>query len=282
MPEQPELDALADFLRGSLVGDTIAEAHLGEISALKSARRPLDSLLGQHVTAISRVGKFLDIAVGDGHLIVHFALMGWLRWYAEATRGPVRMGKGPLALRIALESGAGFDLTEQGTKKSLAIHLVSRPDEVERIAQLGTDVSEVNEDEFTRILAGSPARIKTLLRDQSLIAGIGNRWSDEILHTAKLSPFATSARISDPRALHAAMRTVLDRATAELSGLPPGKIKAAEKRLSAVHGKAGTPCPVCQATIAEVVFSDRSFQYCPGCQTGGKRLNDRRLDRLLK
>ncbi len=282
MPEQPELDALADFLRANLVGETIAEVHLGEISALKSAQLPLDSLRGAGVDAVSRTGKFLDIAVGEAHLIVHFALMGWLRWYAEVTRGPVRMGKGPLALRIALDSGAGFDLTEQGTKKSLAIHLVSRPDEVERIAQLGTDVSALGEDEFVEILAGSSARIKTLLRDQSLIAGIGNRWSDEILHTAKLSPFATSAKIPDPHGLFEAMRTVLDRATAALGGLPPGKIKAAEKKLSVVHGRAGSPCPVCGSTIAEVVFADRSFQYCPGCQTGGKRLSDRRMDRLLK
>ncbi|WP_309132949.1 DNA-formamidopyrimidine glycosylase family protein [Brevibacterium sp.] len=282
MPEQPELDALVDFLRGALVGETIAEVHLGEISALKSAQLPLDSLLGARVGSVTRIGKFLDLEIGDAHLIVHFALMGWLRWYAEVTRGPVRMGKGPLALRVALKSGAGFDLTEQGTKKSLAIHLVPSRDQVPRIAELGTDVTELSEAEFTTILAGTSARIKTVLRDQSLITGIGNRWSDEILHAAKLSPFATASTIADPHALFEALRMVLDRARTGLSGLPPGRIKAAEKKLSTVHGNAGASCPVCGATIAEVVFADRSFQYCPGCQTGGKRLSDRRMDRLLK
>ncbi|MYS33019.1 formamidopyrimidine-DNA glycosylase [Streptomyces sp. KhCrAH-43] len=286
MPELPEVEALRLFLDDHLVGKEIDRVLPVAISVLKTYDPPLTALHGGTVTDVRRHGKFLDIGVGPLHLVTHLARAGWLRWNDAFPAAPPRPGKGPLALRTVLTGGDGFDLTEAGTTKRLAVHLVRDPAEVPGIARLGPDPlgPEFDRDAFAALLDGERRQIKGALRDQSLIAGIGNAYSDEILHVAKMSPFKLTANLTDDEItrLHEAMRATLEDAVARSGGVEAGRLKAEKKSAMRVHGRTGQPCPVCGDTIREVSFSDSSLQYCPTCQTGGKPLADRRLSRLLK
>ncbi|MCX4445416.1 Fpg/Nei family DNA glycosylase [Streptomyces sp. NBC_01789] len=286
MPELPEVEALRLFLDDHLVGKEIDRVLPLAISVLKTYDPPLTALHGGTVTDVRRHGKFLDIGVGPLHLITHLARAGWLRWNDAFPAAPPRPGKGPLALRTVLTGGDGFDLTEAGTTKRLAVHLAHDPAEVPGIARLGPDPlgAGFDRDAFAALLAGERRQIKGALRDQSLIAGIGNAYSDEILHVAKMSPFKLTANLTDDEVtrLHDAMRSTLLDAVARSGGVEAGRLKAEKKSAMRVHGRTGQACPVCGDTIREVSFSDSSLQYCPTCQTGGKPLADRRLSRLLK
>ncbi|MFE9740445.1 Fpg/Nei family DNA glycosylase [Streptomyces sp. NPDC006477] len=290
MPELPEVEALRAFLGTHLVGKEIARVLPVAISVLKTYDPPLGAVEGAEVTAIGRHGKFLDLTTdgpaGELHLLFHLARAGWLRWQDPLPTGPPKPGKGPLALRTALTGGDGFDLTEAGTTKRLAVHLVRDPQEVPGVARLGPDplADDFGPEEFAALLVGERRQIKGALRDQSLIAGIGNAYSDEILHAAKMSPFKPVQNLGpeETAALYTAMRTTLHEAVQRSHGLAAGKLKAEKKSGLRVHGRTGEPCPVCGDTIREVSFSDSSLQYCPTCQTGGKPLADRRLSKLLK
>ncbi|MEU9621026.1 Fpg/Nei family DNA glycosylase [Streptomyces sp. NPDC088846] len=286
MPELPEVEALRVFLDDHLVGREIDRVLPLTVSVLKTYDPPLTALHGGTVTDIARHGKFLDIGVGPLHLITHLARAGWLRWKDSFPAAPPRPGKGPLALRTVLTGGDGFDLTEAGTTKRLAVHLVHDPAEVPGIARLGPDPLDdsFDRDALAALLSGERRRIKGALRDQSLIAGIGNAYSDEILHAAKMSPYLLTANLTDDEItrLHTALRTTLRDAVARSGGLAAGRLKAEKKSGMRVHGRTGEACPVCGDTIREVSFSDSSLQYCPTCQTGGRLLADRRLSRLLK
>ncbi|MFG2669236.1 Fpg/Nei family DNA glycosylase [Streptomyces sp. NPDC048445] len=286
MPELPEVEALRVFLDDHLVGREIDRVIPLAISVLKTYDPPLTALHGGTVTGVRRHGKFLDIAVGPLHLLTHLARAGWLQWKDGFPATPPRPGKGPLALRTVLTGGDGFDLTEAGTTKRLAVHLVHDPAEVPGVARLGPDPLDpsFDRDTFAALLEGERRQIKGALRDQSLIAGIGNAYSDEILHVAKMSPFKPTAHLTDDEItrLHTALRTTLDDAVARSSGLAAKKLKAEKRSGMRVHGRTGEACPVCGDTIREVSFSDSSLQYCPTCQTGGKPLADRRLSKLLK
>ena len=281
MPELPEVDALVHFLGSRIVGDFITRTDIGELSILKTADPPLEAISGLEISGVSRVGKALIIEFDGLDLVCRFARAGWLVWHEQVPTGPVRMGKGPLALRIHLASGAGFDISEAGTKKNASVALVHDRAEVAAVVGAGPDALSIDDDQFAAVLADSSSRIKTVLEDQSLISGIGNAYSDEILHAAKLSPFA-SANGVDAEALLEVIRGVLGAAREALNDLPPAKVKTAKKRGLRVHGRTGQTCPVCGSTIAEVSYADKSLQYCPVCQTGGKKLSDRRMDRLLK
>ncbi|MFJ1777194.1 Fpg/Nei family DNA glycosylase [Streptomyces anulatus] len=286
MPELPEVEALRVFLDDHLVGKEIARVLPLAISVLKTYDPPLTALEGTAVTSVARHGKFLDIEAGGLHLCTHLARAGWLRWKDSFPAAPPRPGKGPLALRLVTTDGDGFDLTEMGTKKSLSVHLVHDPMDVPRIATLGPDplADAFDRDAFAALLAGERRQIKGALRDQSLIAGIGNAYSDEILHVAKMSPFKRTADLTedDVTRLYTALRTTLRDAVDRSSGVEAGKLKAEKKTGMRVHGRTGEACPVCGDTILEVSFSDSSLQYCPTCQTGGKPLADRRLSKFLK
>uniref|UniRef100_A0AAU2UY50 Fpg/Nei family DNA glycosylase n=1 Tax=Streptomyces sp. NBC_00003 TaxID=2903608 RepID=A0AAU2UY50_9ACTN len=286
MPELPEVEALRDFLSDHLVGQEIAGALPVAISVLKTYDPPYTALAGRTVTGVARHGKFLDIDADGLHLCVHLARAGWLRWYDTLPTAPPKPGKGPLALRVALAGGAGFDLTEAGTRKSLAAYLVHDPAEVPGIARLGPDplAPGFGRDDLAALLEGERRQLKGALRDQSLIAGIGNAYSDEILHVARMSPFKPVAHLTDEEitALYEAMRATLTEAVERSRGLAAGRLKAEKKSGLRVHGRTGQPCPVCGDTVREVSFADSSLQYCATCQTGGKILADRRLSKLLK
>ncbi|AYG79208.1 putative formamidopyrimidine-DNA glycosylase-like protein [Streptomyces hundungensis] len=286
MPELPEVEALREFLSDHLVGQEIAGAQPVAISVLKTYDPPYTALAGRTVTGVARHGKFLDLDADGLHLCVHLARAGWLRWHDVLPAAPPKPGKGPLALRVALTGGAGFDLTEAGTRKSLAAYLVHDPSEVPGIARLGPDplAPDFGRDAFAALLAGERRQLKGALRDQSLIAGIGNAYSDEILHAARMSPFKPVAHLTDEETtvLYEAMRTTLAEAVERSHGLAAGRLKAEKKSGLRVHGRTGQPCPVCGDTVREVSFADSSLQYCATCQTGGKILADRRLSKLIK
>jgi len=223
---------------------------------------------------------------GELHLITHLARAGWLRWQEDLPAKPPRPSKGALAFRLRLEGGSGFDLTEAGTRKRLAVYLVEDPAQVPGIASLGPDplADSFTVETLAGLLAGRRTQIKGVLRDQKIIAGIGNAYSDEVLHAAKMSPFklASSLTPDEVAGLYTAMREALKEAVGRSAGLAAGELKAEKKAGLRVHGRAGQPCPVCGDTVREVSFADSALQYCPTCQTGGKPLADRRLSRLLK
>jgi formamidopyrimidine-DNA glycosylase len=284
MPELPEVEALADHLRRNAVGRTVERVDVASLSACKTFDPPTAALHGRTVTAAHRWGKYLGMQVGDLYLITHLSRAGWLRWSDSLSLAPLRPGKGPIALRVHLGSGQGFDLTEAGTQKRLAVWVVDDPAAVDGIAALGCDALSISAADLGARLAGNSGRIKTVITDQKVIAGIGNAYSDEILHRARLSPFATAAKLTAAQvaALHAAMVSVLGDAVQRSVGLQAATLKGEKRSGLAVHGRTGLPCPVCGDTVREVSFADKSFQYCPGCQTGGKVLADRRMSRLLK
>ncbi|TLS43604.1 Fpg/Nei family DNA glycosylase [Streptomyces montanus] len=287
MPELPEVEALKDFLADHVVRHEIVRVLPVAISVLKTYDPPLAALEGREVTAVHRHGKFLDLETDGGpHFVTHLARAGWLHWKDRLPDGPPRPGKGPLAMRVALETGEGFDLTEAGTQKRLAVYVVRDPGEVPGIARLGPDplADDFDETRFTRLLQGERRQIKGALRDQSLIAGVGNAYSDEILHAARMSPFKLASALTPEETgrLYEALRSTLTEAVERAHGLAAGRLKAEKKSGLRVHGRTGEPCPVCGDTIREVSFSDSSLQYCPTCQTGGKPLADRRMSRLLK
>jgi formamidopyrimidine-DNA glycosylase len=287
MPEMPEVQGLVDFLGEHATGRTITRTSVGAIAALKTFDPPNTALHGATITGTARHGKFIDLACGDDlHLVFHLAKAGWLRWYEELPTTLIKPGKSPIALRVALDDGSGFDLTEAGTKKSLAVHVVRDPQDVPGIARLGPDplAPEFGRDVFAGLLSGRRMQIKGLLRDQGVIAGIGNAYSDEILHAARMSPYAIAATLDDGEIdrLYSAMQETLRDAVAEASGKPPADLKDAKRRGMQVHARRGETCPVCGDIVRSVFFADRSLEYCPTCQTGGKVLADRRLSRLLK
>ncbi|RDV45908.1 Fpg/Nei family DNA glycosylase [Leifsonia sp. ku-ls] len=287
MPELPEVTALAADLDSRLKGRVIDRLSVVAFSALKTFDPPADALRGLTIGGVTRHGKFLDIAAGDLHVVIHLARAGWIRWRDNPPPPPSgRLGKGPLAARLVLDDGSGLDITEAGTKKSLAIYVVHDPAEVPGIARLGPEPldPEFTEEAFAGILAGQGrAQIKGVLRNQSLIAGIGNAYSDEILHVAKMSPYKpANMSAADVARLYEAMQSTLREALARADGLAASELKSEKKSNLRVHGRTGQPCPVCGDTIRQVIFHDSTFQYCPTCQTGGKPLADRVLSRLLK
>lgn len=286
MPEMPEVQGLVDFLDQRATGLTITRATVANIAALKTYDPPIQSLEGASITGASRHGKFVDLATTGPHLVFHLAKAGWLRWTDALTPTVIRPGKTPIALRIAFDDGSGFDLTEAGTKKSLAYYVVREPSDVPGVARLGPDPLDASFDRetFAGLLAGRRTQIKGVLRDQMIIAGVGNAYSDEILHAAKMSPYALAASLTPEEVdrLYDALQQTIAEAIAEASGKPPAELKDAKRRGMQVHGRRGETCPVCGDEVRSVFFADNSLEYCPTRQTGGKILADRRLSRLLK
>jgi formamidopyrimidine-DNA glycosylase len=281
------VEALAHHLRENAVGRTVHRVDVASLQVLKTFDPSWTALHGRTVTGAGRHGKHLDLDVDGIHLVVHLARAGWLRWSDTLSVAPPKPGRGPLALRVHLGppgQGPGFDLTEAGTKKGLAAWIVRDPAEVPSIARLGPDALGLTRDDLASLFAGHAERLKTALTDQSLIAGVGNAYSDEIMHTARLSPYATAGKLADEAMdrLHAAMISVLTDAVTRSVGQDAARLKGEKRSGLRVHARTGLPCPVCGDTVREVSFADKAFQYCPTCQTGGKPLADRRLSRLLK
>lgn len=289
MPELPEVAALAAFLDTRLRGAVVAKVQIVSFAVLKTADPPVSALEGTTVTGVRRHGKFLDVEADGLHLVFHLARAGWVRFTDSPTGAALKMGGGHLAARLSFSTGTGpvdLDLTEAGTKKSLAMYVVREPADVPGIAALGPGPFSpgFDVDTLAGILSSSSQQIKGVLRSQGIMAGIGNAYSDEILHAAKISPFAIAGSLEPEvvRRLYDAIHDVLGAALAEAKGKPPGELKDAKRSHMRVHGRAGQDCPVCGDTVREVSFADTALQYCPTCQTKGKILADRRTSRFLK
>jgi formamidopyrimidine-DNA glycosylase len=277
VPELPEVEALVQVLRERAGGQQVKGCELASFSALKTFDPPLSSLVGRRVDTCTRRGKFICLDLESRYLVVHLARAGFVQWRATMADKPARIGKGPLALRVRLEDG-GFEVTEAGTEKRLALYVVDD--------RLGIDPLDPGLDagRLGELLRASSGTLKHVLTDQEVLAGVGNAYSDEVLHAARLSPFANAAKLSDAQLanLHEALVTVLSEALERSAGLATGALKAEKRSGLRVHGRTGQPCPVCGDTVREVSYATKSFQYCPTCQTGGRALADRRLSRLLR
>ena len=291
MPELPEVQALVDFLDARMTGLAVAAVELASVAVLKTYDPPPQALAGLIVEEVRRHGKFLDVDCDGLHLVFHLARAGWVRWSDELPERPPRPGRArgggtAVALRVRLSDGSGFDLTEAGTRKGLAAYIVSDPTEVPGVAALGPDPlgRDFTREWFGELLRGTNQQVKRLLRDQGAIAGIGNAYSDEILHAARLSPFAISSRLDEATVdrLYDCLRGTLSKAVLAASGRPAAELKDAKRAGMAVHGRTGEACPVCGDVVREVSFADSSLQYCATCQTGGKPLADRRTSRFVK
>src|SRR6476619_6355194 len=225
MPELPEVEGLALDLKTRLDGRAVTRVDIAAFSALKTFDPPLSALNGAFVDDVTRHGKFIDISAAGLHLVMHLARAGWVRWRDEVPALPPRpSNKSPMAARVHLDDGSGLDVTEAGTKKSLAIYVVREPSDIPGIASLGPDPLD---DAFTIdvlggiLQAAGRAQVKGVLRHQGTIAGIGNAYSDELLHAAKMSPFKPASSITgdDLQTLYDALRTVLGEAVERSRGL---------------------------------------------------------------
>ena len=286
MPELPEVNALVEFLRAEAVGSVVVGIELASFSVLKTFDPPVTALPGLTVTDVTRHGKFIDIDVDGIHIVVHLAKAGWLRWSDKLPDTRLKLGASNIAARVRLDKGdgptVGFDVTEAGTRKGLAMYVVRSPSEVPGIAALGPEPLEPGFD--LRPLLARKMQVKRLLRDQKIIAGVGNAYSDEILHAAKLSPFAIAESLDEDEIvrLEAAVQDVLTEAVDEARGKPASELKDDKRTRMRVHGRTGEECPVCGDIVREVSYAQSSLQYCATCQTGGKPLKDRTTSKFLK
>ncbi len=296
VPELPEVEALAAFLARRTTGSAVVGVEVASVAVLKTFDPAPQALEGGVVTAVRRHGKWLDLDVDGLHLVVHLARAGWLRWSEALPVAPARPGA-RVALRVRLEDpdgdapapgrgGPGFDLTEAGTRKGLAVHVVRDPLQVPAIAGLGPDPLDPSFDvpALQALLTGRRAQVKGVLRDQSVLAGVGGAYSDEVLHAARTSPFAIAATLDEAAVarLHTALKDVLTTAVAAAAGKPAAELKDAKRAGMAVHGRTGEACPACGDVVREVSFADSSLQYCATCQTGGTPLADRRTSRFVR
>jgi len=285
MPELPEVEALSRSLNRDLTGRTVERVLLRSVAVLKTYDPPLSALDSRSVRGVGRRGKFIDIDLDGVHLVVHLARSGWIRLVTGA--GDVRPSlRGPLAARLALAGGGAVDVSEQGTEKRLALYVVRSTEDVVGVARLGIDALDpaLTEEHLAELLGASSGTIKGALSDQSVVSGIGNAYSDEILHAAHISPFRPAARLdhTEVARLHNAIGAVLTEAIARAIELEPDRLRDGKRSSMKVHGRTGQACPVCGDKVREVSLATRSFQYCPTCQTGGRVYADRRLSRLLR
>ena len=286
MPELPEVNGLIEFLRAEAVGSVVVGVELASFSVLKTFDPPVTALPGLTITDVTRHGKFIDIDVDGIHIIVHLAKAGWLRWSDKLPETKLKLGASNIAARVRLDRGdgptVGFDVTEAGTRKGLAMYVVRSPSDVPGIAALGTDPLAPGFE--LRPLLNRKMQVKRLLRDQKIVAGVGNAYSDEILHAAKLSPFAIAESLGEDEIgrLETALHHVLAEAVDEARGKPAADLKDDKRTRMRVHGRTGEACPVCGDTVREVSYATSSLQYCATCQTGGKPLKDRTTSKFLK
>jgi formamidopyrimidine-DNA glycosylase len=285
MPELPEVEALCRSFDTRLRGRVVSRVTVRSVAVLKTFDPPVTALEDRAFDGCSRRGKFLDLAIPPLHLVVHLARGGWIRLLDKPTNARPSL-RGPLAVMVTLEDGGSLEITEHGTDKRLAVSVVRDPGDVPGIARLGIDALDptLSPAKLGDILRGQRGTIKSILADQSVLAGIGNAYSDEILHAAQISPFRHADALGGEELgrLDAAIREVLTAAVALAVASDPTSLKDGKRQSMRVHGRTGLPCPVCGETVREVSLASRSFQYCPGCQTGGRVFADRRLSRLLR
>ncbi|MET0734778.1 MAG: DNA-formamidopyrimidine glycosylase family protein [Microbacterium sp.] len=273
MPESPEVQALADFIGERAAGRTIAEADVLEFRVVKTRAQPPNVLIGAEVTGAQRFGKHLDLAVGGRHLGVALGRHGWARWTDPGATVQSGADLPPALASLTLDDGSVLEFTDAGSWVSLGLSVVDDPRDVPAVAKLGPDPADPSfaQDDLDAVLIGRRKQLKAVLQEQESIAGIGNAYSDEILHLAKLSPIVqASALTADERErLFAATTGIIRDAIAARRGIPIDQLKAAKVASMRVHGRAGEACPVCGDEIRDLAFASTTAQYCPTCQTAG-------------
>jgi formamidopyrimidine-DNA glycosylase len=282
MPELPDITVYIEALETRLEGARLERAVLKNPFLLRTAEPPLTACEGRRVQAVRRIGKRIAIGFeGDVWLVLHLMIAGRLHWYAK---GASRI-RAPL-LQLEFDRGL-LTLTEAGTKRRASLHVVAGEAALAEHDRGGVEVLEASFDEFRSRLSERNHTLKRALTDPTIASGIGNAYSDEILHRAKLSPLAQTKHLAaaEWQSLYEATRTVLrewiDRLRADTGDEFPEGVTAFREEMSA-HGRFGKPCPVCGTTIQRIRYADNETNYCPRCQTGGKLLADRSLSRLLK
>ena len=275
MPELPEMEAWRRQLNDPVSAFPIEKAGPAHIATLKTFDPPLSMLDGRRLAGAERRAKRLMFPTEDGELVllVHLMTAGRLKYLTAGEKGP----KTP-AFQLAFQRGAKLVLTEAGAKKRAGVWLLTPAQVEEELAHLGPEALGLGANRLAEICAAESRRLHSLLRDQRLIAGIGRAWANEILHAARLSPYALSTQLSPEEIarLDTAIRDELAR------GLELRERGAKDDKTYRVHNKLGAPCYVCETPIARVDFEEHTIYYCPHCQTGGRVLKDRRLSRLLR
>jgi formamidopyrimidine-DNA glycosylase len=275
VPELPEMEAWRRELDAPVSAFPIAKAGPAHIATLKTFDPPLSALEGRRLNGAERRGKRLLFPTDDGELVllVHLMTAGRLRYLGAGEKGP----KSP-AFRLGFEGGAELILTEAGKKKRAGVWLLTPDAAAEELSHLGPEALGLGADKLGELVSAESRRLHSLLRDQRIVAGIGRAWANEILHHAKLSPYALSQDVSPEE-----IERLADAIDVELSrGLELRERGAADARVYRVHKKLDEPCYVCGTPIARVDFEEHTIYYCPDCQTGGRILKDRRLSKLLK
>jgi formamidopyrimidine-DNA glycosylase len=289
MPESPEVEALVEELGAQLAGRAITDVDVIEFRVVKTRARPPSTLNGERVTKATRHGKLVDLALGESqHLVVSLGRHGWARWRdgedAVAYDAPVTGAEdadadaapAPALVAVEFDDGGALEFTDAGGWVSLGFSVVDDPDEVPAVAKLGPDPAhpEFSRADFDRAVAGRRKQVKAVLQEQESLAGIGNAYSDEILHTAKISPVAHAAALTEAeldRLFDATVGTITSAVDAR-RGIPIDQLKAVKVAAMRVHGRAGEACPVCGDTIRDFSFASTTAQYCPTCQTNGEQL----------
>jgi formamidopyrimidine-DNA glycosylase len=285
MPELPDIIVYAEALARHVVGQRLDRVHLISPFVLRTFDPPLDAIVGLTVCGVSRVGKRLVIAFDrDLFLVVHLMIAGRLRW-REPGKKP---GIGPKMILASFEFPAGTLLfTEASSKKRASLRLVRGRAAVSALDPGGIEPLEVTREQFHEALTRESHTLKRALTDPHLFSGIGNAYSDEILHAARLSPLKLTRSLSDDEivrlhdATRATLTTWIERLRDATGGGFPEKVTAFHDRM-AVHGRFKQPCPVCGSPVQHIVYADNECNYCATCQTGGRLLADRALSRLLK
>ncbi|MFI5244825.1 MAG: Fpg/Nei family DNA glycosylase [Gemmatimonadales bacterium] len=283
MPELPDITLYLDALERRVLGRTMWRVQLVSPFVLRSVDPPLSALGGKTVLGLRRIGKRIVFALDGGlFVVIHLMIAGRLKWHDKTPK---------LSRRLAL-AAFEFDsgtlvLTEAGTKRRASLYVVRGESGLRDFDRGGLDVLEASRDEFTTRLRSENHTLKRSLADPRLFSGIGNAYSDEILHRAKLSPLMLTSRLTDEQAAqlhgatHATLAEWIARLRAETGEKFPEKVTAFRPEM-AVHGKFRQPCPLCGTPVQRIRYADNETDYCPTCQTGGKLLADRGLSRLLK
>jgi formamidopyrimidine-DNA glycosylase len=283
MPELPDITVYIEALESRIVGQTLERVRIAKPFLLRSVDPPISAANGKQVTGIRRMGKRIVLELEDDlFLVIHLMIAGRLRWLPAGAKVPGKLGL------------AAFDfpngtliLTEAGSKRRASLWLVRGEQSLEQFARGGLEVLDANLAEFTDRLTRENHTLKRSLTDPRLFSGIGNAYSDEILHRAKLSPVKHTRKLNEEEVarLFDATKTVLiewtDRLRKESAKDFPAKVTAFREEM-AVHGKYGKPCPVCGTPVQRIRYADNETNYCPRCQTDGRLLADRALSRLLK
>jgi formamidopyrimidine-DNA glycosylase len=283
MPELPDVTVYLEAMQTRLLGQTLERALLKNPFLLRTADPPLQSCEGQRVIALERVGKRIAIGFDNDHwLLIHLMIAGRLHWYDKSHKGTVR------ASLLALQFTNGtLTLTEAGTKRRASLHVLSSAAQLADHDRGGMEVLGADFGAFRERLSRTNHTLKRALTDPTILSGVGNAYSDEILHRARLSPTLQTRHLSDAEwqqlydATQSTLADWIERLRADAAGDFPEKVTAFRKDM-AVHGRYGKPCPVCGTAIQRIRYAENETNYCPRCQTGGKLLADRSLSRLLK